>query len=216
MPAHTSVVLFSCASNPFYSPEDLHKHVKTHLDQISISGTQEYSCLWASCQHSALSPEDLVPHVWTHLALRQTETLVGHVTLATDTEPYPNPKPTERPAPPPQEVLVRVPSPVCDPPSGALTALLILRTLFRASFASCEDAPRADADHFGFPGMVEENDDQERNTDLAMSDTDKEGEKRGRLAFMCVRHLMERVHIRDPVLMSWITEMVDAGFSGSV
>jgi chromatin structure-remodeling complex subunit RSC9 len=52
-------------------------------------------------------------------------------------------------------------------------------------------------------------DDQE-----SASDNEKEGERRGRKAFIGVRRLMENVQIRDDTLMSWITEMVDAGISG--
>ena len=40
----------------------------------------------------------------------------------------------------------------------ALTALLCVRVLFRTAFASAEAAPRADDDHFGFPGVIDEPD----------------------------------------------------------
>jgi len=45
---------------------------------------------------------------------------------------------------------------------------------------------------------------------------EREGERRGRKAFVGVRQLMEGVRIRDEVLMGWIAEMVDAGISGTL
>jgi chromatin structure-remodeling complex subunit RSC9 len=106
--------------------------------------------------------------------------------------------------------------PTVDPPSTSLTALLCIRILFRASFTSSEAAPRADADHFGFPGLVEGADEQEvESRDELSMDKEREGEIRGRKAFVGVRHLMEEVRIRDEILMGWITEMVDAGIFGA-
>ncbi len=77
-----------------------------------------------------------------------------------------------------------------------------------------EAAPRADADHFGFPGVVEENDEMEQAPSDVDSEVEQEGERRGRKAFVGVRHLMESIRIRDPALMAWIMEMVDAGITG--
>jgi chromatin structure-remodeling complex subunit RSC9 len=77
-------------------------------------------------------------------------------------------------------------------------------------------APRADADHFGFPGVIEDTDelDGEDDRDGFAMDSEKEGERRGRKAFIAVRHLMDGVRIKDETLMGWVTEMVDAGISG--
>ena len=86
--------------------------------------------------------------------------------------------------------------------------------LFRASFASSGAAPRADEDHFGFPGIIEEVD--EKDEDEAMNDgtpSDLDGERMGKKAFVSIRHLLEGVRISDDTLMSWITEMIDAGLS---
>jgi chromatin structure-remodeling complex subunit RSC9 len=72
-------------------------------------------------------------------------------------------------------------------------------------------APRVDADHFGFPGMIEDTEDQEGDDDGdgANIDSEKEGERRGRRAFVGVRHLLEGVRIKDETLMGWITEIID-------
>jgi len=72
-----------------------------------------------------------------------------------------------------------------------------------------------DADHFGFPGFVEDvegNDEDQEN----VVGSEKEGERRGRKAFVGVRRLMEEVQMRDETLMSWIAEMVDAGITGTI
>ena len=49
----------------------------------------------------------------------------------------------------------------------------------------------------------------------SVGDSEKEGERRGRKAFVGVRQLMEEVQIKDETLMSWIAEMVDAGITGT-
>jgi chromatin structure-remodeling complex subunit RSC9 len=58
---------------------------------------------------------------------------------------------------------------------------------------------------------VEEVDEDEES----VGDSEKEGERRGRKAFVGVRRLMEEVRIRDETLMSWIAEMGDAGIYGT-
>jgi len=83
--------------------------------------------------------------------------------------------------------------------------LLIIRVLFRASFAATDAAPRADEDHFGFPGIIEEDSDDE-NQD---KDEDVRGQRRGRKAFTGVRKLLENVRVKDDALMAWIGEILD-------
>ena len=122
--------------------------------------------------------------------------------------------PTTRPPPPPRKTTITYRKPVLDPPSSSLTALLCIRILFRTSFISTDESPRVDADHFGFPGFVEDVEGIEEDQE-SVEDSEKEGEKRGRKAFVGVRRLMEKVQIRDETLMSWIAEMVDAGISGT-
>ncbi|KAI5122364.1 hypothetical protein M0805_004121 [Coniferiporia weirii] len=215
----------ACSSESFKSPEELHAHVRSHLDILRTQGEVEasaFSCAWATCQHNAPSFAALVPHVWTHLPLKSVPqpsdpAQLPRITLASSTEPYPIPDATQRAPPPPPKTVIAYPAPARDPPSGALTALLVLRTLFRASFASADAAPRVDADHFGFPGVVEEQEELDGPGASGGSETEaeKEGERRGRRAFIGVRFLMEGVRIRDPALMGWVHEMVVAGMTGT-
>ncbi|KAH9486506.1 Chromatin structure-remodeling complex subunit rsc9 [Psilocybe cubensis] len=203
-----------CTSSPFSSPTDLYDHVLQHLESAE---TAETSCLWSACSQAPLSKRDLSVHTLTHIS--STQPMQKHpsqsdtITLPTENYPHPVPTPTSRPPPPPRSTTITYDAPIADPPSTSLTALLIIRILFRTSFASSDAAPRVDADHFGFPGLVEETDDPSENAhhaDGIPSGDDKEGERRGRRAFVGIRKLLEEVKIRDDVLMGWITEMVDA------
>jgi len=78
------------------------------------------------------------------------------------------------------------------------------------AFTAIEAAPRVDADHFGFPGVVEEDEGMDALEDSGLSASEQEGQRRGRRAFNGVRRLLEGVHIRDESLMCWITEMIQA------
>lgn len=213
-----------CTAGPFPTHEELYQHVKAHLDNQRVTNDQSACrCMWATCQHTATSAAILAPHVWTHLPLKKDETSADsgslpEITLATAEEEYPTPDATQRPVPPPPKTTVSSREPVGDPPSGALGALLVLRTLFRAAFAGGDEAPRADADHFGFPGIQDEPDTEEAQLERGAGETEeeKEGSRRGRQAFVGVRGLMTNVRIRDPALMSWIDEMLDATLSGSL
>jgi chromatin structure-remodeling complex subunit RSC9 len=115
-----------------------------------------------------------------------------------------------RPIPPARNTVITYERPIKDPSPLALTAVLILRVLFRTAFASAEAAPKADADHFGFPGAVEDTDPANVDAQGADEERDKEGERRGRKAFVGVRSILENIRLRDEALMSWVTEMVDA------
>lgn len=205
-----------CAVPPFVSPAELFDHLQEHL---TSNGGLDSPCLWMSCSQSLLAPHLLRTHVLTHLSssqpLPKPPSQSETVTLPSELYPYPTSTPTQRPPPPPGKTVVTYPKPIVDPPSSALTALLCIRVLFRASFVSTDAAPRADADHFGFPGAVDDMDDQDVDTNLGdITDQEQEGEQCGRKAFMSVRSLMESVRIRDEVLMGWISEMVEAGYSG--
>ena len=95
-----------------------------------------------------------------------------------------------------------------------MTALLCIRVLFRASFASAEAAPRVDENHFGFPGLIEEVGEKEGDEELSGGTaSEREGERRGRKAFDSVRYLLEGVRLCEDTLMAWIMEMLDAGLS---
>jgi len=72
-----------------------------------------------------------------------------------------------------------------------------------------------DDEHFGFPGVVEEVGEKEGDEEKVEDMRDMEGERRGRKAFVGVRHLLEGVRIVDETLMGWILEMIDAAMTGS-
>lgn len=205
-----------CPQMAFDSPGKLYEHLLQHL--VSSENPQVH-CLWSTCQTHAMPKHALRAHVLTHLS--STQPTSKHpsqsdtITLPSEMFQYPNSNPTERPPPLPRNTTITYRRPIVDPPSSSLTALLCIRILFRASFASSDVAPRVDADHFGFPGITEDADDQEveEDGDGVTMDSEKEGERRGRKAFVAVRHLMEGIRIKDETLMDWITEMVDAGMN---
>jgi len=205
-----------CSSSPFNSAGELYDHVLQHLASVE---DPEQPCLWATCPQTSLSKHALSSHILTHLA--STQPLQKHpsqsdtITLPSEGYPYPTENPTTRPPPPPRSTVISYEFPLADPPSTSLTALLIIRILFRTSFASVDAAPRVDADHFGFPGVLEDTEDPSDVDDGQLDGNEKEGEKRGRKAFVGIRRLLEGVRIRDEALMSWITEMVDASITGS-
>jgi chromatin structure-remodeling complex subunit RSC9 len=208
-----------CTAGVFNSPGALAEHLQEHINTNAEGDT---ACLWKTCPRKLASKPILRAHVTTHLSgsqpLPPPPSQSDFITLSPGSYPYPTSTPTQRPPPPPGKTEVTFQKPSADPPSSCLTALLCIRALFRASFASTDTAPRADADHFGFPGLVEDGgDDQGADADADTGDAEnaeREGERRGRRAFMVVRALMESVRLKDDVLMSWITEMVEAGMTG--
>ncbi|EGN93145.1 hypothetical protein SERLA73DRAFT_116277 [Serpula lacrymans var. lacrymans S7.3] len=204
-----------CTAPPFDSPGEVYDHLLEHLSAYEGS---ELPCLWSSCPVPTMSKTLLRPHILTHLSTSQYSekhpSQDDMITMTSDMYPYPSPDPTTRPPPPPRYTAVTYRRPMMDPPTTSLTALLCIRILFRASFVSSDPAPRVDADHFGFPGVVED-DDEPAEEDFTGPDSDREGERRGRKAFVSVRRLLEDVQMRDEALMSWIVEMIDAGISGT-
>ncbi|KAI0068086.1 hypothetical protein BV25DRAFT_1818450 [Artomyces pyxidatus] len=201
-----------CSSTAFGSAGELYDHVLEHINAVD---EQERECLWSSCSHAPLPKANLRAHVLTHLPGAQPSpkhpTQSDTITLPSLGYPYPTPDPTTRPPPPPRETTVKIRKPIIDPPSSSLTALLCIRILFRTAFASVEAAPRVDADHFGFPGVVEEEEEGDIiEVDDGVSEAEREGSRRGRKAFVGVRRLLERVQIREETLMDWITEIIQA------
>ncbi|KAG6841752.1 hypothetical protein C0991_007081 [Blastosporella zonata] len=205
-----------CSAPIFSAPGELYDHILEHLTALEAP---ESSCLWSTCSRPAMSKPNLRSHILTHLSSQQLPTKhpsqSDTITLPSSDSPYPIEDPTSRPPPPPHSTIISFQRPLVDPPSIALTALLCLRILFRTSFASVDVAPRVDADHFGFPGVVEDQDDQDVDADNEIGDSEKEGERRGRKAFLSLQRLLEGVRIRDEALMGWIFEMLDAGTTGA-
>lgn len=199
-----------CDSSPLGSAGELCEHILGHLSSL---GDDELSCSWATCSREPLDKQKLRAHVLTHLPSAQPPsrhpTQSDTITLPSPQHPHPMRNPTTRPLPPQKTTLI-LKKPVGDPPSGSLTALLCIRILFRTAFTAIEAAPRVDADHFGFPGVVEEDEGMDALEDSGLSASEQEGQRRGRRAFNGVRKLLEGVQIRDETLMGWVTEMIHA------
>jgi len=86
--------------------------------------------------------------------------------------------------------------------------LLIIRLVYRISSATADAVLRADEDHFGFPGIQQEEVvvEQDDTVDAEIV----EGERKGRKAIAQIYPLLEQVKISDSTLMGWILEMIDA------
>ncbi|KAG5353682.1 hypothetical protein C0989_003819 [Termitomyces sp. Mn162] len=181
-----------CSVSVFSTPGELYEHLLGHLTAIELS---ESPCLWSTCLRDPMPKSSLRSHVLTHLSSHQPPTKhpsqSDTITLPSNDSSYPIENPTIRLPPPPRSTTIAFQRPLVDPPSIALTALLCLRILFRTSFASADAAPRVDADHFGFPGVVEEQDDQDFDGANEIGETEREGERRGRQAFVSVQKLLE-------------------------
>ena len=202
----------SCSSSNFQSPSELWGHVLEHLN--TLEDQEVLVCEWSNCHFFATSLKVIQKHVSTHVPPPEPPSRhpsqLENVTLPITPYPHPSPNPTARLPPPPPNPQVTFPSPSTDPPSTSLTALLIVRVLFRASFAATDAAPRADGDHFGFPGVIEEDTDDEMRDE----EEDVKGQKRGRKAFIGVRKPLEEVRVRDDALMAWIGEIIDVSMEG--
>ncbi|KDQ63274.1 hypothetical protein JAAARDRAFT_147414 [Jaapia argillacea MUCL 33604] len=207
-----------CALPPFSSPDELFEHIVSH-HILNYEGS-EMPCFWATCPIPPLPKGRLRSHILTHIPSSQPSPLhpsqSDTITLPNHMFPYPTSNPTTRPLPPARESNLTYRKAAVDPPSTSLTALLCIRILFRASFASADAAPRVDKDHFGFPGVVEEVIEQEADVPpVGIQESEQEGEKRGRRAFTRVRKMLQEVQIRGQTFTGWILEMVDAGLTGT-
>ncbi|KAH7927266.1 hypothetical protein BV22DRAFT_1007277 [Leucogyrophana mollusca] len=205
-----------CSAPPFESAGELYDHLLQH---VNGNDPTELVCLWSSCPLSQVPKSHFRLHVLTHISSNQPPAKLPSqddtITLSSDGDVYPTAEPTRRQPPPARQTSITYRRPVVDPPSSSLTALLCIRILFRTSFVSMDAAPRVDADHFGFPGVVEEDEGEDGYDDgAAQEGNEREGQRRGRRAFVGVRRLMEGVRMKDEVLMSWIVEMIDAGVTG--
>ncbi|EFI28679.1 hypothetical protein CC1G_13706 [Coprinopsis cinerea okayama7 len=201
----------SCSAGVLPSPSELAEHLLEHLTSIGPSGSNTFPCAWSTCNQTLNSIQQLRAHVLTHIPPSQpfqrhpsqSET----ITLSADDPYYANSTPTMRSVPPPPNTVISFQVPTVDPPSHCLTALLIVRILFRTAFADVEAAPKADEDHFGFPGVV---DDEAGAAEAETLASDVEGSRKGRKAFMNVRHLISNIRVKDEALMGWVIEMLAA------
>ncbi|RPD82372.1 hypothetical protein L226DRAFT_607504 [Lentinus tigrinus ALCF2SS1-7] len=205
-----------CAAEPFESTNALYEHIlETHINPAE--GTH-IPCSWATCQQAAVTKIQMRGHVLTHLPDMQPPakhpSQPDTVTLPSYNYPNPVADPTTRPPPPARQSQVVYTRPHVDPPPSSLTALLCLRVLFRTAFASSDAAPRVDENHFGFPGIVEDMEDEEVEQ-VGNTDDEKEGQRRGRKAFVGIRYLLEDVRLRHDTFQTWVSEMMDAGLTGT-
>ncbi|KAE9398448.1 hypothetical protein BT96DRAFT_920792 [Gymnopus androsaceus JB14] len=160
------------------------------------------------------------PHVQTHFwtaHISEKHPSQSDTITVSQSSVHPHPNPTRRNPPLPRSTVINFQRAVVDPPSTSLLALLCIRILFRASFESVESAPKVDADHFGFPGVSEEIEEEDGGMQVEGSvDDDKEASRKGRKAFGDVRTLLETVQIKDETLYGvdhrddhcWMTEIV--------
>ena len=205
-----------CSAEPFESTNALYEHIlETHINPAE--GTH-IPCSWATCQQGSVTKAQMRGHVLTHLPDMQPPAKhpAQPETVTLPSADYPNPvaDPTTRPPPPARESRVVYTRPHVDPPPSSLTALLCLRVLFRTAFASSDAAPRVDENHFGFPGIVEDMGDEEAEQ-VGDTEVEKEGQRRGRKAFMGIRYLLEDVRLRHDTFQTWVEEMMEAGLTGT-
>jgi chromatin structure-remodeling complex subunit RSC9 len=176
-----------CPALPFETRTELIEHVRQHVvERVE----DELPCLWSTCPHPPYPKARLWTHLITHLQSQLPDP--NSVALSNNGATLP---PT-----------IAVTQATNEPPATSLTALLCIRLLFHLSFSATGTAPRSDADRFGFPGLID--DDEEELTALPV-EAEEEGERKGRQAFVGVRHLLERVQNKDLALMGWITEMLE-------
>ncbi|KAG5220686.1 Chromatin structure-remodeling complex protein [Salix suchowensis] len=183
----------ACGTPAFKSARELYDHLLEHLKAQDIS-----PCKWSKCTQKPLAAAALRVHCLTHIASSQPApqdaSQSDTITLPSATSQYPIPNPTTRPLPPARDAVITYKAPRVDPSSTALTSLLCIRSLFRASFAYEEAAPRHDADHFGFPGIVEGNDDEV--TVSVAGDREKEAARKGRKPSLLVKPLLNTMFLR--------------------
>ncbi|KAJ4485823.1 hypothetical protein J3R30DRAFT_3697216 [Lentinula aciculospora] len=204
-----------CTAPPLSTAAELCEHVLLHVDSYNVK--DEAACLWSTCSRDKIPNGHFRAHVLTHfwqahIPAERNPSQSDTITISPATN-HPDPNPTLRIPPLPRRTVIDFKRTINDAPSPSLLALLCIRILFRTSFASVEAAPKVDADHFGFPGVTEENEDDDEGQVLEGDtlENEKEGGRKGRRTFGDIRKLLETVQIKDEVLMGWITEMINAG-----
>lgn len=184
----------ACNAPPFGSSSMLISHVLEH-----IATQSEGTCEWAACAHPA--EPSLEAHVRTHLPAE----------LPPDTSSLGNAQIVTR-IPASQNkgfgtTTIYYPRSIADAPSTTLTALLCIRVLFHHAYAIVERAPRVDDDRFGFPGVIEVDEEDE----AAVPDVvEREGTRRGQRAFASVAGMLQNIVLKEEVLMGWVAEMINA------
>lgn len=207
----------ACSSPPFQSAADLYAHILSHTSEAT-------TCQWTSCQHGSdvpITSAQLQRHVLTHIpgstSGKRNPGQPDSITLPIEPHPHPSPNPTTRqppPPPPPQTVNYHVAA--GPPPSTFLSALLILRVLFRTSFPDAGPPPPvSDENKFGFPmppalgGEIQALL-KAKEIDNAEGGGGGEGERRGRKAFERIAPELSKLQLADDSLGGWVEEMLSA------
>jgi len=199
----------TCGSLVCQSPSDLRLHVRDHILSLPEGTT---NCPWSSCTRTT-SPEALVRHILTHLPSAQKRAEVPGQRVFSQAAQRMEWRTDPSIGPPPEDCSFeyKVPKDKTEPPTTSLTALLILRSLFRTAFVSGQAAMRADDDHFGFPGQTEEvTEIEETPGEAEVTRREMQGERRGRAAFIGIREMLASVQFAQPQLQDWVVEMADA------
>ncbi len=213
----------TCSSASFKSVEELYAHLLDHLSQQS-------GCEWSTCSYGGgdvVDQQRILKHVLTHLPddvpPKKRPGQPDFITLPHGPFPHPTAIPTSRPPPPRPTQHLQYPAPTQNPPSTSLTALLILRILFRASFPDSGPAPPvADENRFGFPmppaltgeiqALAQEKamEEERAEVDDIEDRMEEKAQSKGRHAFERVADDLAKVRLGDESLAGWIQEMVTA------
>ncbi|KAG8803994.1 Chromatin structure-remodeling complex protein rsc9 [Serendipita sp. 398] len=203
---------WGCPTPPFDSAASLFIHLKEHIAHYPTT-----TCTWGSCTHHSGTQKDFIAHLRTHLPLQlpvvrhpgQVDDVIipahSHADVGV---------PTARPVPPPPQLFMVYPKPREDPPPTSFAALLIMRILYRTSFVQAEVVLKTDGDHFGFPGIEQpltgetgEGAEGVETEDFGLDML--EGQWRGQAAFKAIGGMLAIVQIHDPVIATWVDEMLD-------
>ncbi|KZV99034.1 hypothetical protein EXIGLDRAFT_668964 [Exidia glandulosa HHB12029] len=203
----------TCPEPAFDGPSSLYAHVRDHIALLPTDATR---CPWSTCG-AALSAGRLPAHIMTHLpSSSPAPTVPGQREMTVPLLKTQSGAVRKRLPPAPKMTFAyQRPKANAEPPSTSLTALLILRVLFRTAFVSDDAVTRADEDHFGFPGLIEDDDPaavaevDDTPAGAERVKRDLVGERRGRAAFVGVRAMLASVQFADPILQDWVTEMAD-------
>lgn len=219
----------ACGATAFENTKDLVDHVtQVHIGAVGAGPGSAVECNWATCPFGGVSLETLKSHVLTHLAT--TSSAKRHpgqpaaITLPTIPYQHPSATPTQRPPPPPPQQSITYHVPSKDPTSISLTALLVLRVIFRYSFPDVGDPapPIADDTRFGFPmppalsgeiqQLAKDREDGEVDDEAMKSHgtEELEGQEKGRRAFERIGTGLAAVRLKEESLAAWVEEMVGA------
>lgn len=219
----------ACGAPAFESAGDLVAHINaTHLSSEDMHGGA-HRCSWSTCPFGGVPLEVLTKHVLTHIPspspAKKHPSQPLAITLPVTPYPHPSPTPTRRPPPPPPPQTISYSVPSKDPSSTSLTALLVLRVIFRHSFPDVGGPapPVSDEFRFGFPmppalseetqALAKDREDaagEEERRGQAGVDEERAGQRKGRRAFERVGRSLAGVKMKEESLAAWVEEMVGA------